>query len=358
MSAETSEWLNRNTLIGMTDKRGTAWHYRASDQGDEPNHYPGPIPVADVHRRLFYWEARPVRLALVHDDLVGIGEDGAPVYAPRYDLDPVADFRAIQRSDTGQVWQLPTAGYTVHQYQDVLLRQAEAMLGEGLVVASAGLLKGGGRAWVCAEIPETFTVAGLDVRPSLIAASSHDGSLALTFKLAYGVPVCDNTLSMALMEPTPVVRFRHTSGSSDRIAVIADALGLVEEAHARAARNLDRLATVKVLDPEFDAIAAALLKPGTASKNAMSIADRQRTEVRTLWDADDRVASTRGTALGVVQTFNTWRHHVQTQRTRGITHRSERNMIAAITGTGEAEDRKTVRALTDVLGKERMLITV
>ena len=57
MSQETSTWLNTRTLIGFTDQRGHAWHYRADDQGDEPNHYPGAVPVDDVHRRLFGWDA-------------------------------------------------------------------------------------------------------------------------------------------------------------------------------------------------------------------------------------------------------------------------------------------------------------
>lgn len=43
------------TLIGFTDRRGHAWHYRAGAQGGEPNHYPGAIPVDDVRRRLFGW---------------------------------------------------------------------------------------------------------------------------------------------------------------------------------------------------------------------------------------------------------------------------------------------------------------
>ena len=36
---------------------GTAWHYRVEEQGEESNHYPGPIPLADVRRRLFSWKA-------------------------------------------------------------------------------------------------------------------------------------------------------------------------------------------------------------------------------------------------------------------------------------------------------------
>src|SRR5262245_50737583 len=62
MSQESMAWLNQMTLIGFTEKRGTAWHYRAADQGEEPNHYPGAIPVDDVLRRLFNFEVveRPV----------------------------------------------------------------------------------------------------------------------------------------------------------------------------------------------------------------------------------------------------------------------------------------------------------
>ena len=64
MSKETLQHLNTNTLIGNTDHRGTAWHYRAEEQGDESNHYPGPIPVEDVERRLFHWQAESRRIAV------------------------------------------------------------------------------------------------------------------------------------------------------------------------------------------------------------------------------------------------------------------------------------------------------
>lgn len=50
MSAETIDWLNTNTLIGATDERGNAWHYRAVRDGEESNHYPGAIPVEEASR--------------------------------------------------------------------------------------------------------------------------------------------------------------------------------------------------------------------------------------------------------------------------------------------------------------------
>ena len=33
MSRETLQHLNTNVLIGHTEQRGTAWHYRAEEQG-------------------------------------------------------------------------------------------------------------------------------------------------------------------------------------------------------------------------------------------------------------------------------------------------------------------------------------
>jgi len=64
MSKESISWLNTNTLIGCTDKRGTAWHWRAQEQGEQSNHYPGAIPVEDVQDRLFGWQAESRRVAV------------------------------------------------------------------------------------------------------------------------------------------------------------------------------------------------------------------------------------------------------------------------------------------------------
>src|SRR5215831_410838 len=68
MSAENIPWLNKNVLVGFTEKRkspgnpdGVAWHYDKRYQTDESNHYPGAIPVEDVRRRLFNFEPVLIR---------------------------------------------------------------------------------------------------------------------------------------------------------------------------------------------------------------------------------------------------------------------------------------------------------
>ena len=82
MSQETSRWLNTRTLIGFTDKRGNAWHYRADEQGTEPNHYPLAIPTEDVRRRLFAWTHAEGDVSATY---LGAGAvlSGARTYTPR-----------------------------------------------------------------------------------------------------------------------------------------------------------------------------------------------------------------------------------------------------------------------------------
>jgi hypothetical protein len=66
-------------------------------------------------------------------------------------------------------------------------------------------------------------------------------------------------------------------------------------------------------------------------------------EIAALYQNDNRVAPWKGTALGVLQAFNTWGHHVRA--TRGDTNRVERNMIEAINGTTDKSDRDVLALL-------------
>jgi len=115
MSKETEEWLNTKCLIGFTNKRGRAWHYRESAQGVEPNHYPEGIPIADVQRRLFSWE--PLE---------------EPIYVFNKGLNsgyrPVPNQKAIVASDNGDVLGIFKDGYTPHRYDEWLLENISAIL--------------------------------------------------------------------------------------------------------------------------------------------------------------------------------------------------------------------------------------
>ena len=338
MSQETSLWLNTNTLIGFTEKRGHAWHYRASDQGAEPNHYPGPVPVPDVKRRLFAWT--PVEAPLRAQVPCSVDEaTDVDAAGNRVRLIEVPDRKAILRSDTQDVLGVFKSGYTPHPFSEWLVDTVERILGTELGIGSAGLLKGGAVAWVQVETPETLdTPEGLSFRPNLVAASSLDGSLASTFARTATVVVCDNTLAAGLHNAQATVKVKHSRYSVLRLNDVRSALGVIEQTGQEFANEVHRLASWQVSTRAWSLFLDAVCpvdEAAVTTRSATLAADKRDTLQR-LYTFDPRCAPWTGTALGVLQTVNTWRHHEQT--VRGAT-RAERNALNALTGATQKADQ-------------------
>src|SRR3954451_14074843 len=248
MSRETLQHLNTNTLIGNTDHRGTAWHYRAEEQGNESNHYPGPIPVRDVQRRLFCWEAvsRPLAVELPADliSMTHLNEFDVPA---RWQV--LGDRQAICRSDNDAVMGVFTSGYEMHQYDEWLLSTVVNILDDSLAISSAGLLRGGAVAWVEVSVPESITTPeGVVFRPNLLATTSFDGSIATTFKRTVTDVVCDNTREAALAESGQTYKVKHSRYSHAQLGAAPEALAMVYSIADDFAAEVARLCATEVSD--------------------------------------------------------------------------------------------------------------
>lgn len=334
MSKETLEWLNTNTLIGFTEKRGNAWHYRASDQGERSNHYPGAIPVADVVERLFFWEA-----ARGTATATWLLEDG---------ITSVEDTKRfpVGRPDTGVIFNYVADGYAIHQYPNWLLENVSNILDSQIGIGSAGLLRGGGQAWVSVEVPDSITTPeGVEFRPNLLACTSHDGSLATTYKKAVTHVVCDNTMAAGLAEQGQQIKIKHSRYSHLRLSEARDALAIIHTVADDFAAEVKALCEVKVSDKAWSEFLKSHT-PMPEKGRGVGMADRERQALTRLWNSDNRVSPWRGTAWGVVQAVNTFVHHEGI--VRGAS-RPERNMSRAITGKSSDMDQSTVRELDKVL---------
>lgn len=346
MSKESSHWLNNNTLIGFTDKRGNAWHYRAADQGAEANHYTGAVPVADVSRRLFGWEAVSlpvfVRVPCEIGECDGIGDDGQP-----YRSVPLPDRQAIARSDTHDVFEIFKSGYQTHQYQEWLINRVSNLLGDTLEIGSAGLLKRGGVAWVSIEQPEAITTPeGVEYRPNLLAATSHDGSLSTTYAPVITNVVCDNTLAAGLAEKTDKVKVRHSRYSHLRVDEARDVLGILDRSSEAFEAEVRELTRTEVTDHQWRLFLDSLAPiPETPGRGA-TMAERKQETLRRLWNHDQRVSPWKGTAYGVLQAVNTYEHHEA--NAKGAS-RAERNALRAVNGDAAKSDQATVDLLQKVL---------
>jgi phage/plasmid-like protein (TIGR03299 family) len=334
LSTETTEWLNRNVLIGFTEQRGQAWHYRASAQGDEPNHYAGAIPVEDVRRRLFSWQAEAMPMFIQPE-----GRD--PVEVPNR--------VAIVRNDTYEVLGVPSTSYAPHQYEEALLRWVEGILDDNLRIGSAGLLKNGAVAWVQVEVAENREVAGVAYRPHLLATTSFNGSIATTYKRTVTIVVCDNTRAMALSGEGEAYRVRHTAKSRALIGDARQALAVIFDLGDAFEREVKQLLDIKVTDEQYQTFVAKMLPlREDPSNQAKTRNERMTAQYLSLWADDPRVAPWRNTAFGALQAANTYRQHLR--EARGETIRAERNMMDVLTGATEAADK---RALELVLTASR-----
>lgn len=333
--------LNKLTLIGNTANRGyNAWHYRADLQGDEPNHYPGAIPIDDVERRLFFFNAVEAPV------FVGVRDEQGNII--RYIEQ--TDRKAIIRDDNSHVMGLFKDSYAIHQYKHTLLDNVSNIIDDHqLVIDSAGCLREGAIAWVAVSMPDNIeTSAGFPVRPILLATTSHNGTIATTYKQVYNAPVCDNTLFAGLRTDGAQFKARHSKHSDMKIQSIREALDIVFTMSEDIVAQIERLSNTTVTDSEWDAIVNRLIPVGEEGKVAQSAISKMQNKqdvIRKMYKTDPMVAPWMGTALGVVQAFNTYQHHVVGDNK----NRAERNAMNSLNGKIQQADENVLNILNELV---------
>lgn len=331
MSKETIAYLNANTLIGDTEVRGNAWHYRATDD----NHFPRAVPLDRAEALL-------------------TGADPITIDEP-CECGCGATARVLKRKSNGHRYGTFTAGYQPHLYAEWLVKNVSILLDDTLHISSVGLLKGGAQAWVQVQTGESVvTTSGLEILPNLTAYTSFDGSLATGYQLMQQAVVCDNTLSAGMAEGTAKYKRRHTSKSGGKMnfANARETLGIMFQNTTAFAEEIDALAATAVSDKQWamflDAhVPTVDLTTGEPLKGrGLTIANNERDQLTMMWNTDTRVSPWRNTALGVAQAVNTYAHHFGT--VKNVT-RAERNMSNAIKGITAKADLAAMGKLSLIL---------
>lgn len=356
MTKERLVDLQFNTLIGMTDERGNAWHRRDDlrrlPDGSiaEDNHYPRFIPVADVYRRLFNWQPKERRVAYLEPCDVSEAQftmgDGTPCRVIESQAERFGVLRDDNNYDLGI---FRTAAH--HPYQISLIREAERLTGTVLGISSAGLLAKGGKAWVEFSLPETQhdNKSGFSYRPNLLKADSMDGSMSQLTARTITATVCDNTMSWNLLEAERagmLFKRRHTSGFTD-LQDEREALGILEQTDDEFLKELHTMIEQTVTDRQVEKVLDVLIPVPDEAGAGKTRATNKREQWMELYRSDPMCAPWQKTAFGVLQTDNTYRHwHSQISSTAS---RSERNTWKAIKGDQGKADRQVVEALELVL---------
>lgn len=355
MSRESAQDLNTQTLIGMTEERGPAWHRRDDLQGDEDNHYPRFIPTEDVVRRLFNWEPIKAPVAYLVPWEAGVAGEHVTINNTLYRVElsqrgRVGTLRGDNLYDMGVFM---SSDVQHPPYQESLIREAELLTGQELGVSSAGLLAKGSRAWLEISFPQTLhdEKSGLDYRPNILKADSMDGSLANTTALTVNATVCDNTLTGNLLQAAAegvLVRRKHTSLSAARISEERQALGILNELDDLFVADLHRLIEQELSPRQEIEVFDIIIPLPEEEGRTLTMRSEKRDQLMDILANDPMVSPWRGTAFGIVQLFNTYDHHYSLLRGEDSV-RWERNTWKALNGKRAQADRQVVQALEMVL---------
>lgn len=332
MSAETQTWLDENILVGMTAKRGNAWH-RLEGGGD--NTFEGPVPIERVRELLARYEAEEVPMK----------------YADTGKIIP--GIKALRRASTGDYYSNFTDGYQVHGYGQWLVDKVGDILDEvpgDLVIANAGGLANGAIAFVQIEVPESFKAAmGVEFRPNFTAVTSLNGRFSTTYKWMITNTVCDNTIAAGMSEKSLQAKFKHTSKSLGNIRKLRTDLALtfINEMADEFATQVEMLGSIPVDDVQWSKF-LDLVAPIGSDASALTLKSREhkRADLNYLRDNDPMVAPWRDNAWGAVQAVNTYDQWLSIVRNKD---RQERNFTNALAGkmfTLDATTREQILSVT------------
>lgn len=350
-----------HALIGNTDKRN-GWI--GQTDGSLPT-FAGPIPVAEVQRLLFNWEAIsvptgnfiPVGAESIGDPGVMFLPDGRLVRAV-----VTEGAQGIVRSDDFTELGRHTNRYRIHDYDEWLIKNVSYILQGTLSILSALTLKNGAQACVEIGLDESMhdNETGLDFWPFLLARTSLDGSIATTYEAFNRLLRCDNMFAGISRDAKAAgrqVKFKHTANSlsEDNMMAVREALSILDLAAQDMMTGTRKLCGIPVTRLQWTKV-LDILEPQAgpdSSKVAVTKATNRREALDHYYTTDPMSAPYAGTVFGGLQAASTYQHHGV--GVRG-TSRLERVYDRTIRGDMAKSDFATLEAFATVLDMPELVM--
>lgn len=162
----------------------------------------------------------------------------------------------ISRTDTGDILGHVNASYGVVQNEEAFDFVNQLVAGGDKntpFIESCGVLGMGERIFITCKFPEKFKCGDTtsdEGEMYCVITTSHDGSGSVACMMTPVRVVCNNTLSYALLNNKSMVRFRHTSGVSNRLREnvlhSAQVLGVYEATKTIIEAKTERLKRIEV----------------------------------------------------------------------------------------------------------------
>lgn len=180
---------------------------------------------------------------------------------------PVENHRLVMRLSDGSQFGVVGLDHTIVQNRHAFDWIRPMVESGDVAIEAAGSLMEGRRVWILGKVRNAMAdvVPNDPVQSYVLFAHGHDGSLAVRAGFTTTRVVCQNTLSMALGAGKNLLKFKHTAGVHDRLAVAREAFDM-QRAQLKANVDVYRmLATKRLGDRNLERYIRETLSEGAAN---------------------------------------------------------------------------------------------
>ena len=283
--------------------------------------------------------------------------DERPIYADiAGEMSEITTHKSIVRRDTRDV-----LGVVGRKYRPVQNEEAfewlDGLVGSRLAVyETAGSIRNGALVWALVRLPGELRIAGTDdvVKPFILVANSHDGSLAFRALNTAIRVVCSNTLTLAFRTAgADSIAVKHTERIHDRLLDAQEVLGLAVTQHRKFEAHMNILAEKKFNRRQFDGYLDRVL--GTASRQLDESGQPELSAARerVVANFDHELQRLKGIEHSAWAAFNSVSQYVDWERpTRGFVgrDRDERRFASSMFGQGADLKRRAWSTALEMSG--------
>ena len=267
-------------------------------------------------------------------------------------LDPIPDFAAIRRSDTGKI--LGVVGPDYEPFQNAgmfavfsdLARVGRDDGGLPFTLETAGAFSHGKVVWALAHLPDLGIRIGDDeARTYLLVSNGHTGNKTLIIAPTTIRVVCRNTLAMAEAQAKANRRLglaggftlKHLPGIHESVNQAKDAFAAVIRSHASTKAAWNRLADIPLnrkLEQEFMTQVFGIPGPDETDRAKALRKSREERIAGILASPTSQLKGTKDSLLSALFAVGEWSDHDRMTRTSDGGDADESRLFSTTFGSG------------------------
>ena len=254
---------------------------------------------------------------------------------------PMPDRFLTVRTDTGAAFDVVGGRYVPWQNAEVFTFLQDLVGISDVIWESAGVLRGGKRAFVSMRIPTDIRIEGIDdvVRCYIVVINSHDGSTPFRVLITPWRPVCRNTERFALRDASAYINLRHTSEAKARVMEARRVLGVTSDYFEAWAAEEALLARAQAsIDDAITVIDEIWTVKDDASEGTVKVADARRQEILSLFDVE--IGRVGNSLLAVERAATGWMDNLSPNRPRSLKGQPDAVIRATAVLEGDDDRRK------------------